>query len=338
MMAPQLACPRCGADVAPAGMRDADVTCDRGHVIACVAGILDCRGEVPGFDVEADRLLAHDLAAMGGATFEELLRRYWTAQPVVDEERVERFVQGDLIGSERAVEVVSQIEDEVPGLALGDVTALEVGSGTAALGAALAVRAGYVVATDVSLAWLVLAKARVEGLGLTNVTLVAATADTIPFASETFDLVVAADVIEHVPDPAAMARSCYLALRGGGTFWLSTPNRLSLTPEPHVRLWGVGLLPRPLAVRFVRRFRGIDYGDIRTLSLLRLHRLLRSTGGVVCVQAPPIAQAVRATYGRTARRLIDAYHLLRRLPATRHGLLIVTPLFHATVRKGDRAS
>jgi len=330
--APALVCPTCRGPLAGA-QGASELRCELDHRVEVVAGIVDCRGELDGFDVEADRRRALALDGARDAGFEDLLRQYWSSMPEVPQHLVERFVRGDLIAADRAAEVARQIESETALHPDATTTVLEVGCGTAALGAAFAARAGSVVVTDVSLAWLVLARRRLEARGLGHVTVVAAAGDRLPFPPGTFDLVVAADVVEHVPDADAMVRSCYAALRPGGHLWLSTPNRLSLTPEPHVRLWGVGLLPRRLGVRFVRWRRGVDYGDVRTLSAFGLRRSLRRTGGTVHLEAPPIAEAVRATYGPVGARTIDAYHVARRLPLSRQALLAVSPLFHATVHK-----
>jgi SAM-dependent methyltransferase len=266
-------------------------------------------------------------------TFEELLRSYWAAQPDVAPELVERFVTGDLVGGARAAAVADQVEAERGAAVDRADVVLEVGAGTAALGAELGRRAAFVVASDVSLAWMVLARRRLADAGLDNVALVVATGDALPFADGTFDLVVAADVIEHVPDAPAFVGACHRALRAGGTFWLATPNRFSLTPEPHVRVWGVGFLPRAWAPAYVRRARGVAYDDIRTLSRGELVRLLARTGGAVDVIPPAITAPVAHTYGPVARGAIAAYNRAREVSALRRLLLVVTPLFHAVVRK-----
>lgn len=333
---PALRCPSCGEPLAFDG-REAE--CPRGHAVDAVAGIVDLRGsELPGFDVAADRRLAEQLVACEDASLEELLRLYWRGQPGVGPALVERFVRGDLVGERRAAEVVGQVEELIGRRLTGADCVLELGAGTAALSAAVAPMVGHVVVSDISLAWLVLARHRLGTAGIDRVTLVATTGDRLPFAACEFDAVLAADVIEHVPDPDALVAACYRVLRPGGAMWLSTPNRLSLTPEPHVRVWGVGLLPRPLGRRLVRWLRGVPYDDVRTLSVFGLRRALVSTGGRVRVTAPGIAAAVRAGYPLFSRRLIGVYELARRMPIVKLLLLLVTPLFHAVVVKPEDAA
>lgn len=326
-----LQCPHGDGPLAPV---DSTVwACPGAHRFAVVAGVLDCRGPLTGFDVEGDRELALELAGLGSISFEQLLRRYWDRQHDVAPELAERFVTGDVIGGRRAAAVADQIEALLGGSLAGGTNALEIGGGTGALGAELAGRCESVVITDISLAWLVLAVRRVRDLGLDNVQVVAATGDNLPFERGSIDLIVAADVIEHVPDAPAVVEHCVALLRPGGALWMSTPNRLSLTPEPHVRLWGVGLLPRPLGRAYVRRRRGVTYDDIVTLSLFALRRLVAGTGRTWIVTAPRITQPVRATYRPLGRRMIDLYHLALRIPLARQLVLVTAPLFHVVVRR-----
>lgn len=307
-----------------------------GRTFDVVAGIVDLRGELEGFDTDADQRLALELDA-ADATFEELLRQYWRKQPQVRSAAAERFVLGDLRAGDRAMLVAEQIASQVGARTLTNGRVLEVGAGTGALGAALARQAALVVVTDVSLAWLVLAKRRMQSSALDDVTLIACAGDRLPFPSQAFDLVVGADVIEHVPDAGGAIRSCARVLRGGGWLWVSTPNRWSLTPEPHVRLWGVGLLPRPVARQYVRRFRNLDYGDIHTLSRRQLQALLSVIDDSARVRAPSIVAPVQAGYSRPARRLIDLYNMMCRSGLGQRVLLLVGPLFHGVAQRRDDA-
>lgn len=52
--------------------------------------------------------------------------------------------------------------------------------------------------------------------------------DRLPAASESFDTIVAAEVIEHLENPRAVCRELFRLLRPGGTVVLSTPNNESL--------------------------------------------------------------------------------------------------------------
>jgi 2-polyprenyl-3-methyl-5-hydroxy-6-metoxy-1,4-benzoquinol methylase len=52
------------------------------------------------------------------------------------------------------------------------------------------------------------------------------------FEDESFDLIVAGDVIEHVPDQDGFVAGCRRLLRPGGTLFLATPNRVFATKGP----------------------------------------------------------------------------------------------------------
>ncbi len=327
-----LVCIGCGEDLGP---HEAGLRCDGcGRTFEVVLGIPDLRPDVSGPGAEADRRLATELQeATRHAEFEDLLRMLWSTHAEVDASAAEKFVLGDLSAAQRSGRVVGQIFDSL-GRSRQRESVLEIGCGTGALGAALAARSEQVVASDVSLSWLVLARHRAALAGLDNMRFVTGSAERLPFRAETFDLVVGSDVVEHVPDAAALAASAYRVLRPGGALWLSTPNRYSLTPEPHVGLWGVGYLPRRFARAYVRRFRGISYDGIRPLSWRALAHVLAATGGSdVAVVAPRIVKPFRSNYGRLGRVLVDAYNLVRALPVGERILRPVAPLFHASVRR-----
>jgi 2-polyprenyl-3-methyl-5-hydroxy-6-metoxy-1,4-benzoquinol methylase len=46
----------------------------------------------------------------------------------------------------------------------------------------------------------------------------------LPFATGTFDVILCADLVEHLRDPLAFLRRCQAVLRRGGRLVLSTPN------------------------------------------------------------------------------------------------------------------
>jgi len=58
-----------------------------------------------------------------------------------------------------------------------------------------------------------------------KVTFITGDATQLPFADECFDLVTMFDLLEHVPDDAAVAREALRVLRPGGQLLVSTPDR-----------------------------------------------------------------------------------------------------------------
>ncbi|HEU5119316.1 MAG TPA: hypothetical protein VFT74_22180, partial [Isosphaeraceae bacterium] len=83
----------------------------------------------------------------------------------------------------------------------------------------------------------------------------------------------------------------------------------SHAPEPHVGVWGVGYLPRPLMAPYVRLVRGLDFRAIRTLGAVGWQKLLQDSpfqGG--SVEAPALPVEVLPHSGRLMPRLGRLYN------------------------------
>jgi len=136
--------------------------------------------------------------------------------------------------------------------ALGDrdVTALDIGAGNGGVGFAFANDPrNTVFALDIV--------PNPQAVGCrrlldSSLQLVTGDAGALPFASDTFDLVVLSDVLEHLPAPRAAGPEIMRILRPGGVCFISTPARLSfaLRHDPHYGIRSLALLPNE-AQRFV---------------------------------------------------------------------------------------
>ena len=122
------------------------------------------------------------------------------------------------------------------------LTFLDIGCGTGAMSARLAKR-GRVVSADFSPLALDFSKRR----GLKN--LVAADAMNLPFADNSFDALVAMDILEHLPDDCAAMSEFHRVLKPGGKVIASVP------AYPH--LWS----EHDIALMHHRRYHRKEYGD-----------------------------------------------------------------------------
>lgn len=153
-----------------------------------------------------------------------------------------------------------------PRLSLGDLQILDVGCGTGAVAVDFA-RFGTVTATDRSPAALALAHSR----GVQRP--VAADSTALPFADQTFDLVTAFDILEHVEDDAGMLREIARVLRPGGVAAI------------HVPAWPAMWSHHDEILEHKRRYTRRGLSQLLEASPLNVERL----GWASCVILPPAA-------------------------------------------------
>lgn len=303
--------------------------CEAGY--KTVAGIPDLR--VPGgswIDFEDDLEIAQDLAASQHPTLADLVRSVYARRSGWDEKRIE-------LRTSQVLQGASRLREDLRGWLSSAVRPnrrfLDLGCGAGMLLAAAAANGCKGVGVDVSMTWLVVAKRLIAEAGGEPV-LAAALGEFLPLPDQAVDAVVSLDVIEHVGDPARYLCEIDRVTKPGGGVALSTPNRFSLTPEPHVFVWGVGWLPQPWQAPFVRWRSGKSYADTRLMSSFGLRRLLRSnTDFASTLIVPPIAQEEIKRFSPFKARLAGGYNRIRAQPWLRWFFLLVGPFFQVVGAK-----
>jgi 2-polyprenyl-3-methyl-5-hydroxy-6-metoxy-1,4-benzoquinol methylase len=120
----------------------------------------------------------------------------------------------------------------------------------------------------------------------------------LPFPDASFDVVLALELIEHIPALPPFAAEVARVLRPGGAVLLSTPARLRslVEGEPHFNLRGITWLPMTLQRLVATRLFGREYPYPIT------HQFLTAGSILAPFQAHGITGAPRVT-GRMAERI-----------------------------------
>ena len=259
--------------------------------------------------------------------FAGLVRRY-LSEAGVQGERFDRMVRRILAVNQRGFDALLEIEAyrrTHHGQTLSRLLELGCGSGSFLVAATSGVE--RIVGVDMAMRWLILAKKRFAERNA-DVSLVCCYAEYLPFESATFDVIVAEDFIEHVRQQEATLRESRRVIRNRGILYLTYPNRFSIAPEPHVRVWGVGFLPRRWMSAYVERVTGQPYRHTRLLSYFETKRLLhRCRFGEQEISTPPIPAEERESFSRWRRAGATVYDGLRRLAFSRPVLFLLGPFF-----------
>jgi 2-polyprenyl-3-methyl-5-hydroxy-6-metoxy-1,4-benzoquinol methylase len=94
----------------------------------------------------------------------------------------------------------------------------------------------------------------------------------LPFAAGSFDVVVCAQVYEHLADRQKMAAEVWRVLRPNGICFFSGPNRLAVMEE-HYWLPFLSWLPQRAADRYLQWTRRGTHYDVRPMSYWELRHL-----------------------------------------------------------------
>ena len=170
---------------------------------------------------------------------------------------------------------------------------LDLGCGTGELLAILAGRGIPAIGIDIAMRWLVQARRR-SALAGGEQLLVCCNAEQLPFPDESFGAAVSMGLFEHCSDPTPIAVEAHRTLRSLAPLRVRTVNRYGQPPEPHVNVWGIGLLPRRLANAYVHWRSGARYLHHRPISAAELRAALAGAGfqGVEVTAAAPLSSEI----------------------------------------------
>ena len=216
------------------------------------------------------------LLEVPGRGFAELLAAYYALSPENPPALHAGYIAAMELAVDRGAALLRALDALQPPRTHG--TLLDLGCGTGGMTVAATGRWERVVGVDVALRWLVMGRRRLEERDV-RVPLVCANAEALPFRADAFDAVAADAVLEHVRESARMRDEILRVLAPGGSFLLTTNNRFSILPEPHVGLPFFGWLPRPLMEPVAWRVRKTPY-KTRLHSRRELERLFAGVGRV----------------------------------------------------------
>ena len=95
----------------------------------------------------------------------------------------------------------------------------------------------------------------------------------LPYRNNSFDIVICNEVIEHVSDQEKLVDEIYRVMKSEGLCYIATPNKL-WPIEPHAKLPFLSYVPKSLANKYIKRFRGISEYDVKLSTYWRLKRVL----------------------------------------------------------------
>jgi len=300
-------CPRCRGGLIVASETLTCHSCSAAY--PSIEGIPDLR--LPGaswVDHEADRAEARRLMVeTRGFTAKQMVRHVYGWRTERDAAWMDLRTAQVMAGIPRMTREIAGWLDDSTGT---NGVFLEVGCGNGQLLAAASLRNRSGIGIDVRLVWLLVAKRLIEEAHGKAV-LAAAMAEALPLADGTIHGIVSLDVIEHVADVPIYLREIERVAAPGARVAFATPNRYSLTAEPHVYIWGVGWILRRWQKAYVKFRKGISYEFTRLLSVRETLGLFRQhTKFQIRILIPQVPPEEISRYPAIRKMVARAYNTL----------------------------
>lgn len=330
-------CPRCLERLAAEGATQLRcATCRTSYDVHF--GIPDLRtGEDPYLSRDEDLAAARALAARAPSTdFPSLLASYYASNDKVPPAQVAMFTHGTVAAADRAAATLAAWNRQdrraaADGAARGAVL-LDVGCGTAALAIAATQLGLRAVGVDVGLRWLVLARKRALEAGA-DVPLVCANVEVLPFRNGCAARAGGESILENAADPELALHELARVLRHDGRLWLTTPNKQSLGPDPHLGVIAGGWWPDAVLRRHAART-GKVFPRRTLFTAASLRRSLENCGfRQIAIGLPEISAAQARSRSLVTRTAITTYHIVKRLPVLGRMLRAVAPTYLVTATR-----
>jgi len=166
-----------------------------------------------------------------------------------------------------------------------------------------------------------------------DVPLVCANVEVLPFADGTAARAGGESILENAADPKQALHELARVLKRGGRLWLTTPNKYSLGPDPHLGVMAGGWWPDALLKRHATRAGKVF--PRRTLFTSRsIRRSLEAADfGQIVIELPDVSEAQKTSQSLVMQRAIAGYQALKRLPVAGTLLRTVAPTYLVTATR-----
>jgi SAM-dependent methyltransferase len=147
------------------------------------------------------------------------------------------------------------------------------------------------------------------------------------------DTVLMDSYLEITADQGAALGEAARVLEPGGRLVVSTPNRWSVGPDPHIGVPGGGLLPGSM-VNAIAKQRMARPPLRHLLTAAGLRRALHHAGfATPIVELARVSDAQLATLGALGQRMGRTFNQWREIPGLRTALRLIGPILHASARR-----